>query len=87
MSHIPNNAMPHAGPTNDRGNQGTPGTSTGSTASSGGAFSQLADKAREYPKTAIAAGAVVAAGVVAAATLTKSSRDGAKNRSKSRKND
>ena len=83
MSHIPNNAMPHAGQTNDQAGQGNSGSSTGSTTGSSGAFSQLADKAREYPKTAIAAGAAVAAGVVAAATLTRGSRDRGKRRTNS----
>lgn len=86
MSHIPNNAMPHAGQTNDFASQESSGTSSGSMANSGGAFSQIADKAREYPKTAIAAGAAVAAGVVAAATLTNRSRDRGTSR-KSGKND
>jgi len=69
MSSIPNKAMPHAQAEND--------TAEGSsTETSGGAFSQIADKAREYPKTAIAAGAAVAAGVAAAAVLGKRSRGG-----------
>ncbi len=64
MSSIPNKAMPHAQAETD-----TPASET-----SGGAFSQIADKAREYPKTAIAAGAAVAAGVAAAAVLGTRSR-------------
>ena len=44
---------------------------------------QIADKVREYPKTTIAAGAAVAAGVVAA-TLTSRSRDRSNSRSKSK---
>ena len=74
MSHIPNSAMPHAGQFDETQNQDTAGASE-----SGGAFSQIADKAREYPKTAIAAGAAVAAGVVAAATFTARSRGRDKN--------
>ena len=72
MSHIPNSAMPHAGEPSTGQEQSQSGNSTGSA----GAFSQLADKAREYPKTAIAAGAAVAAGVVAAATIGVRGRRG-----------
>ena len=77
MSSIPNSAMPHA--------QAEPETGTNSEqdGGSGGAFSQIADKAREYPKTAIAAGAAVAAGVAAAAVLTRGRGD---KESGSRKN-
>ena len=85
MSSIPNSAMPHAGEFNDSNDQsqGFEGDESPST------LSQIADKAREYPKTAIAAGAAVAAGVVAAATLTaRSRRSGSddKKNSKSKKN-
>ncbi len=68
MSSIPNNAMPHAGTQND--NQ-TGQSGDQEQGASGGAFGQIADKAREYPKTAIAAGAAVAAGVAAAAVLSR----------------
>ena len=68
MSSIPNKAMPHA--------QAETEAETPSSETSGGAFSQLADKAREYPKTAIAAGAAVAAGVAAAAVLGTRGRSG-----------
>ena len=85
MSTIPNHAMPHAGTITDSpASQASQGSSTGmqtgstinesqsdfgSDTSQRSAFSQLTDKAREYPKTAIAAGAAVAAGVVTAAVL------------------
>jgi hypothetical protein len=73
MSSIPNKAMPHA-----QGDSESPDSPTSET--SGGAFSQLADKAREYPKTAIAAGVAVTAGVAAAAVLGTRSRGGEKSR-------
>jgi len=63
MSSIPNKAMPHAAVQAESETPEGAGTSTGV----GSAFGQIADKAREYPKTAIAAGAAVAAGVAAAA--------------------
>lgn len=69
MSRIPNKAMPHAQAEADDQTTGE---------ASGGAFSQIADKAREYPKTAIAAGAAVAAGVAAAAVLGTRGRGGKK---------
>ncbi len=78
MSSIPTNAMPRAGEINQTEGQ-SQGFETAETSESTGAFGQIADKAREYPKTAIAAGAAVAAGVVAAATLTARSRGGDKN--------
>ena len=56
MSHIPNSAMPHAGP--------APETGTGSESR----FGQLAEKVREYPKTAAVAGAAVV-GLAAAAAI------------------
>ena len=74
MSSIPNKAMPHA--------QADDQSTTGETL--GGAFSQLADKAREYPKTAIAAGAAVAAGVAAAAVLGTRGRGGGRTTKKSK---
>ena len=69
MSHIPNNAMPHAGQSSDGQAQNSDQSQMAT--GSGSAFGQLADKAREYPKTAIAAGAAVAAGVAAAAVLSR----------------
>ncbi|HEV2865176.1 MAG TPA: hypothetical protein VGX37_01555 [Allosphingosinicella sp.] len=68
MSSIPNSAMPHASTQSD---DQTGQFDSEDQGSSSGAFSQIADKAREYPKTAIAAGAAVAAGVAAAAVLTR----------------
>lgn len=82
MSSIPTSAIPRAGEIHEIEGQ-SKGFETAGTSESTGAFGQIADKAREYPKTAIAAGAAVAAGVVAAATLTARSR----GRSKSNKND
>jgi hypothetical protein len=87
MSSIPNNAMPHAGTQNEN-ETGQSGTANQD--ESGGAFSQIADKAREYPKTAIAAGVTVAAGVAAAAVLSRGrgKSDGNKSGgSKKNKND
>ena len=58
MSHIPNSAMPHAGP--------QPETEEGTGAES--RLGQLAEKVREYPKTAAVAGAAVV-GLAAAAAI------------------
>lgn len=65
MSHIPNNAMPHAGTAEPQQDQG------GATLSerAGKLAEQAADYARENPKTAIAAGAALAAGAIAAAAI------------------
>ena len=70
MSSIPNSAMPTAQAEPQTTRQTSQTSQTGQeSGSSGGAFSQIAGKAREYPKTAIAAGAAVAAGVAAAAVI------------------
>ena len=61
MSHIPNSAMPHAGAQAEG--------ETLETDTSRSRFGQLADKVREHPKTAVAAGAAVAVGVAAAAAI------------------
>jgi len=61
MSHIPNSAMPHAGSQTEG--------DTLETGASRGRLGQLADKVREHPKTAVAAGAAVAVGVAAAAAI------------------
>jgi hypothetical protein len=66
MSHIPNSAMPHAGATEPQQEQG--GTATLSERA-GKLAGQAADYARENPKTAIAAGAALAAGAIAAAAI------------------
>jgi len=66
MSHIPNNAMPHAGPAEAQEEQG--GTAT-LTERAGKIAEQAAGYARENPKTAIAAGAALAAGAIAAAAI------------------
>ena len=60
MSHIPNNAMPHAGPQPEI--ERLDGTAPESR------FGQLAEKVREYPKTAAVAGAAVV-GLAAAAAI------------------
>jgi hypothetical protein len=61
MSHIPNSAMPHAG--------SSQGEEEGGTATLSERAGKLADLARDNPKTAMAAGAAVAAGVIAAAAI------------------
>ena len=60
MSHIPNSAMPHAGPTPETGTEDGTGSES--------RFGQLAEKVREYPKTAAVAGAAVV-GLAAAAAI------------------
>ena len=75
MSHIPSSAMPHAGgPTSSQGGQGSETSSTSTTSNSGagtsrGRANKLADKARDNPKTAVAAGVVVAGALAAAAAI------------------
>ena len=64
MSHIPNSAMPHAGPSEPQQEQGSTLTER-----AGKIAGQAADYARENPKTAIAAGAALAAGALAAAAI------------------
>ena len=66
MSHIPNSAMPHAG-TVDEPQQEQGGATLSERA--GKLAEQAGDYARENPKTAIAAGAALAAGVIAAAAI------------------
>lgn len=66
MSHIPNSAMPHAG-TVDEPQQEQGGATLSERA--GRLAEQAGDYARENPKTAIAAGAALAAGVIAAAAI------------------
>jgi hypothetical protein len=64
MSHIPNSAMPHAGTTEPQQDQGATLSER-----AGKLAGQAADYARENPKTAIAAGAALAAGAIAAAAI------------------
>ena len=70
MSHIPNSAIPHAQ------------ADTTANGNSSSVFSQFTDTIRDHPKTAIAAGAAVAAGV-AAATMYGRSRSGGRNSGRS----
>ena len=72
MSRIPNSAIPHA---KAAVAESTAGRS---------AFSQFTDTIRENPKTAIAAGAAVAAGVTAAAVIGTRARNG-NSRAKTKK--
>lgn len=66
MSHIPNSAMPHAVPSHEP-EVAEKNESLRSRAAKGA--TKVADKAREHPKTAIAAGAAVAVGALAAAAI------------------
>ncbi len=68
MSNIPSSAMPHAGPQSEGSQENNSQGSEGKKSVSQRA-GKIADKARENPKTAIAAGAAVVAGVVAAAAI------------------
>ena len=67
MSHIPNSAIPHA-QADTTNEQGT------------GIFTQFTDSIREHPKTAIAAGAAVAAGVAAATMYGRGRSNGSSTR-------
>ena len=72
MSHIPNSAIPHAqADTTDE--QGT------------GIFTQFTDTIRDHPKTAIAAGAAVAAGVAAATVYGRSRSSNGRGAARSKK--
>jgi len=62
MSHIPNSAMPHAGPSQDQ-------TEQGSASGLSGMASNVMDKVRGAPRGAVAAGAAVAIGALAAAAI------------------
>lgn len=66
MSSIPNSAMPHAGTTNDNEDQKEKKSRRASIKQGA---SKLKEKAKENPKTAIAAGAAVVAAAVGAAAL------------------
>jgi hypothetical protein len=85
MSSIPSSAMPHAGKTTE-----TSETSESQQEQGGGATiskragklaEQAGDYARENPKTAIAAGAALAAGVIAAAIPLVRGRSGGEKKS------
>lgn len=62
MSHIPNSAMPHAAPTEKNAPEER---KSGLGARAG----KVAELARDNPRTAIAAGAAVVAGLAAAAAI------------------
>jgi hypothetical protein len=71
MSNIPNSAMPHAKSQSD-GNDGQSGqqkNEAGEKTTMSDRAGKIADVARDNPKTAIAAGAAIVAGVVAAAAI------------------
>lgn len=77
MSSIPSSAMPHAGTTNDNDNQnGGETRKEGRSASIKKGATKLKDKAKENPKTAIAAGAAVVAAAVGAAALGARKKSG-----------
>ena len=65
MSHIPNSAMPHAGPTEAL--QDRPAGEQEAGLGIGARAGQLADYARENPKTAAAAGVALVGAIAAAA--------------------
>lgn len=67
MSNIPSSAMPHAKASEDK--QQEQGVAATITERAGKLAEQAGDYARENPKTAIAAGAALAAGVIAAAAI------------------
>ncbi len=67
MSNIPSSAMPHAKATEDPQQEQGGGATLSERA--GKLAEQAGDYARENPKTAIAAGAALAAGVIAAAAI------------------
>lgn len=67
MSHIPNSAMPHAAAAEDTLEQTSPTLKQ----RAGKLAGKARDSARANPKTAIAAGAALVAGAVAAAAIPK----------------
>ncbi|MGZ8284129.1 MAG: hypothetical protein ACXW27_03155 [Allosphingosinicella sp.] len=67
MSNIPSSAMPHAKATEEPRQEQAGGPTL--TERAGKLREQAGDYARENPKTAIAAGAALAAGVIAAAAI------------------
>jgi len=84
MSHIPNSAMPHAGPSQDQEEQG-------SMSGLSEMASNVMEKVRGAPRGAVAAGAAVAVGALAAAAIPlvkgaladRKSGGGTKSRAKS----
>ena len=68
MSNIPSSAMPHA-KASEESQQDQGGTGPTISERAGKLAEQAGDYARENPKTAIAAGAALAAGVIAAAAI------------------
>jgi hypothetical protein len=71
MSHIPNSAMPHAGPTQNEEEQGSTLSQAASSAmeSASGFADTVMEKVRSAPRSAVAAGAAVAVGALAAAAI------------------
>jgi len=69
MSHIPNSAMPHAGGPKEHESSGPAGTeeTKQDSGTSRSRVGKIADKARENPKTAVAAGAAIVGAIAAAA--------------------
>jgi hypothetical protein len=90
MSTIPNSAMPHAGPTEDVEDGGETLTMAQRAAdlaqSARAQAGKLVDLARDNPKTAIAAGAMLAAGA-AAIPLVRAKRRSSANGSTAPKSD
>ena len=89
MSHIPSNAMPHAGhietpeEKEETANAGTLTERAGDLAEKvNDRASGLAEKVRANPKPAIAAGAALLAGAVAAAAIPLIGRNWSKDESK-----
>ncbi|HZG07880.1 MAG TPA: hypothetical protein VEZ70_02760 [Allosphingosinicella sp.] len=66
MSHIPNSAMPHAGPT-EKSEKQSQGQQSGVGSTISAQAGKIADLARENPKTAVAAGVAVVGAIAAAA--------------------
>ena len=69
MSNIPSSAMPHAKASETSESQQEKGGGASISKRAGKLAEQAGDYARENPKTAIAAGAALAAGVIAAAAI------------------
>ena len=70
MSHIPNKAIPHAGGDPDhRQPDGLDNGQTDESSGGGSTISRLKDAARGNPKTAIAAGVAITAGIAAAVAV------------------